>query len=318
MDTPAPGSTEEEITRGTALERVIALINDKGGVGKTSLTANLGGQLAAAGYRVLLIDLNRQANLAEDLGYRRQPDIHDEGAGLLSALLAGTPLKPVSGVRDNLDVIPGGRRLEDLTPLMLSRFQNRGRKAFLALAEALAPIAGNYDIILIDSPPENTILEDLALGAARWVLIPTKSDSGSLIGMKLVAERFKLAREINPLVGLLGVALFATGTSATAIHAEVRADIAEAFGAESPMFAAIIRHSERTAKDSRKLGRLAHELEVDASHQPAWWEALRTGERSVTRISATAASVSSDYRQLATEVLDVLALAEGADGGAGQ
>lgn len=317
MDTPTLGLTEEQTGRAQALERVIALINDKGGVGKTSLTANLGGQLAAAGYRVLLIDLNRQANLAEDLGYRRQPDIHDDAAGLLSALLAGTPLTPASGVRVNLDVVAGGRRLEDLTPLMLSRFQNGGRQAFLALADALVPIASGYDIVLIDSPPENTILEDLALGAARWVLIPTKSDSGSLIGMKLVAERFKLAREINPLVSLLGVALFATGTSATAIHAEVRANVAAAFGGESPMFASVIRHSERTAKDSRELGRLAHELEVDAAQQPAWWESLRNGQK-LSRISATAASVSADYRQLAAEVLDILALAEGTSGGEGK
>src|ERR1700750_3267963 len=56
--------------RDFALGRVIAIVNDKGGVGKTSIAANLAGQFAAAGYRCLLIDLNRQANLTDDLGYR--------------------------------------------------------------------------------------------------------------------------------------------------------------------------------------------------------------------------------------------------------
>jgi cellulose biosynthesis protein BcsQ len=301
--------TEDGVARGRALERVVALINDKGGVGKTSLAANLAGQLAAAGYSVGVIDLNRQANLADDLGYRRQDGIDDQGAGLLAALLNGTPLTPVTGVRPNLRVVPGGTRLEDLTPLLLSRFQRAGRPAFLALANALAPVAGGCDVWLIDTPPENVTHGDLALGAARWVLMPTKSDSGGLIGMQLVAQRFSLAREINSAIGLLGVVLFATGTGARAIHAEIRRDVTEAFGGQSPLFSATIRHSERVALDCRKLGRLAHEMEVAAAAQPAWWEALRRGEK-VPRISKTAASVSGDYRLLAAEVLQALANAE--------
>jgi chromosome partitioning protein len=301
--------TDNAAAREVVLERVIALINDKGGVGKTSLTANLGGQLAAAGYSVLLVDLNRQANLADDFGYRNQDGVDDQGAGFLSSLLTEAPLAPVVGVRPNLQVVPGGIRLEDLTPLMLSRFQNKGRAAFLALADALVPIADKYDVILLDTPPENVTLGDLALGAARWVLMPTKSDSGGLMGMQLVARRFTLAREINPAIGLLGVVLFATGTSATAIHTEVRNDVTAAFGGQSPVFSATIRHSERVGRDCRKLGKLAHELEVAAAAQPSWWESLRNGEKT-PRISRTAASVSDDYRRLATEVLEVLQSAE--------
>lgn len=303
----------DSIARATALQRVIALINDKGGVGKTSLTSNLGGQLAAAGYNVLIVDLNRQANLSDDFGYRDQDGVDDKGVGLLVSLTAGIALTPVPGVRPNLHVVPGGKKLEELTGAILSKFQANGRKAFLALADALVPVAGDYDVILIDSPPENTILVDLALAAARWVIMPTKSDTGGLVGMRLVAERFALAREVNPSVGLLGVVLFATGTGATAIHKEVRTDVTEAFGGTSPVFAATIRHSERVGRDSRKYGKLAHELEVAAANQPAWWEALRAGEKSPLRISSTAASVSTDYRELATEVLEVLNTAEQSD-----
>ena len=218
-----------------------------------------------------------------------------------------------------LDVIPGGARLTDLTPLIVSRFAAGGRAAFLALAlaQALAPIAGDYDLILIDSPPENTTLADLALGAARWVIMPTRSDSGGLVGMKLVAERFQLAREINPELKLMGVALFASGTGSTAIRAEVRQDVEEVFGGHSPMFEASFRYSERTARDCRKRGLLAHELEVAAAQQPAWWQALRDGTPA-SRLSRAVSSVSADYQQMTAEVLQLLAGAELAAAGAGE
>ena len=61
---------EADIDRDEALARVMAIVNDKGGVGKTSIAANMAGQMAAAGFSVLLIDLNRQANLSDDLGFR--------------------------------------------------------------------------------------------------------------------------------------------------------------------------------------------------------------------------------------------------------
>lgn len=307
-------STYERPAEWTAaLSRVVTLTNDKGGVGKTSLTANLAGQIAAAGYRVLAIDLNRQANLADDLGYRGQADVDDDGAGLRDALMNRTPVNPIGGARDNLDVVPGGTKLSMLTAFVLTELQTRGRGVYAALAEALAPVAGDYDLVLIDTPPENITLGDLALGAAKWALMPTKSDGGGLVGMKLTAERFTAAREINPSIGLLGVVLFATGTTAKAIHAEVRSEVSAAFGGLSPMFQAVIRHSERVARDCRRLGKLAHELEVEAAAQPAWWQALRSGDRR-PRLSGTTASVSADYRRVATELLDHLQTVEQAAG----
>jgi cellulose biosynthesis protein BcsQ len=305
----AERSTDEE--RDFALARVVAIVNDKGGVGKTSIAANLAGQFAGAGYRCLLIDLNRQANLADDLGYR-DSDADDQGAGLLGSVLAGTPLVPATDVRPNLDVVCGGTRLEDLTPIMVSRLQHRGRKAFRVLGDVLAPIATDYEVVFIDCPPESTILSDLALAAARWVLMPTKSDVGGLVGMTLVAERFALAREINPRLGLLGVVLFATGTRSRAVHGEARAAIDRAFGGHSPRFETAIRHAERTAQDARRLGKLAHELEIEAAAQPAWWEVLRSDIRT-PRVSPTAASVAGDYRALGVEVLTALQAAEEAD-----
>jgi chromosome partitioning protein len=281
------------------------MVNDKGGVGKTSLVANLAGQLAASGYRCLLIDLNRQANLADDLGYR-DDERDDQGEGLLMSVIAGSALEPVTDIRPDLDVVPGGARLSDLVPLMVSRLQERGREAFCVLADVLAPVAEPYDVVFIDCPPESPILTDLALTAARWVVMPTKSDSGGLIGMRLVGERFALASELNPDLGLLGAVLFATGSRSVQVHAEVRAEVENAFGGQSPLFAASVRHAERSAQDARRLGKLAHELEAEVAAQPAWWTSLRDGSGTGGRLSTTAASVAGDYRDVAVELLTLL------------
>ena len=273
-------------------------------------------RLAEANYRVLLIDLNRQANLSDDLGIRGS-QVDDQGQGLLDAIMmeGRLPLPIASGVRNNLDLVCGGKRLTDLTTWLVVKNTSStqdGEHPNLALANVLVKVAEHYDVIIIDCPPENVSLGDLALAAARWVVMPTKSDLGGLIGMELVAERFAKARDIKPSLGLLGAVLFGTGTSATAIHKEVGDSIAQAFGGASPLFTARIRHAERTGVDARGRGKLAHELEADLAAQPAWWEMLRDGGQagSTTRISKTSASVAADYRQLALEILTVLREAE--------
>lgn len=302
---------DSQHVRTAVMDRVIAMVNDKGGVGKTTLVSNTAGQYAAAGYKVLCVDLNRQANMSDDLGYRGRPGVDDQGEHLYEAIRRpGKNPLVAHEVRPRLWVAPGGRELAALTPLITMNLQQAGRTAFLALADALAPVAGDYDLILIDSPPENTVFVDLALAAARWTIMPTRSDTGGLIGMQLTAERFRAAREINPNLGLLGVVLFGTLSGARAIHAEVKDDVAKAFGGASPMLASTIRFSERVARDARRTGRLAHELEIEAAAQPAFWEALRAGEKAGPRFSAATASVSADFRALAGEVLDILAAQE--------
>jgi cellulose biosynthesis protein BcsQ len=308
------GKHATALDRETALARVIAVLNDKGGVGKTSVVANVGGQLAEAGYRVLLIDLNRQANLSDDLGVRGTA-ADDQGCGLRDALImqGRIPLAVAAGVRPNLDLVSGGKALGEVTTWLIVKaaHDDGDENPSLSLANVLVSVAEHYDLVLIDCPPENVTLGDLALAAARWVIMPTRSDIGGLVGMELVAERFSKAQQINPSLGLLGAVLFGTGTSARAIHKEVGESIAGAFGGTSPLFTSKIRHSERTGVDARKWGKLAHELEADLASQPAWWQALREGSQaSGARVSKTSASVAADYRELAVEILTVLREAE--------
>lgn len=298
--------------RATALRRVAAAINDKGGVGKTSITANLTGQVAATGRRTLAIDLNRQGNLSRDFGIRRTA-VDDEGAALRSAIVDGTALEVVPNVRPNLDVAVGGAKLEDLT-LNITMELTRGsfHEAYLKLAAAIAPLAHDYQLVVIDCPPESPVLDNLALAAARWVMIPTKSDDGSLDGMELVAQRFRTMRQINPTMQLLGAVLFATGSNATAIHKKVRTSVAELFGGEdkSPLFQQHIRHAEKVAVDCREMGMLVHELKEFSEKQPTYWQARAAGANAPRKMSAALDGLAEDYLKLAKELLMVIARSE--------
>lgn len=267
-----------------ALSRVIVFLNDKGGVFKTSIVANVGGLLAAAGYRVLLIDLDPQGNLATDLGYTEQSD---QGEGLFMALRhnSKTPLSPLAGIRENLSVLPGGPNLTDLAKLLeLDQSSNR-RDANLALAEKLAPIAGDYDFIFVDTPPKVLPLQSIALGAARWLVIPTKPDSASTEGLSHVTDLFTQAVGYNQDLEFLGVELVGISTSATAIRREARGKLVDAFGSESFIFDSIIRTAEKPAYMSREHGRLVHEMEASSAAK-----------------DMTASGLASDYQALAVEI----------------
>ena len=98
------------------MRRVVAIANGKGGVGKTTLTAGLAGQIAAAGRRVLVVDTDPQGNLGRDLGYGPQ-----DGNSLGLAITHGLPLDVSRGVRDRLDVVAGGPALWDVAPAFTSR-----------------------------------------------------------------------------------------------------------------------------------------------------------------------------------------------------
>src|SRR3546814_11051862 len=134
------------------MSRVITFATGKGGTGKTSCAANVAGLAAQAGWRTLLIDLDSQANLGHDLGFS-EAEGADNGAHLVNTLVTGGTLTPVlAGVRPNLDVIPGGSKLDDLEDLVLGR-QRRGGDGRILLREDLAGLAQEYDLTTIDPPP---------------------------------------------------------------------------------------------------------------------------------------------------------------------
>jgi len=283
-----------------SLSRVVAIANGKGGVGKTSLATTLAGMAAEAGYKILIIDLDPQGNVGEDLGYTGA-GLGDDGAALVGALAAGLPLSvPLRDVRPDIDVISGGERLDDLAGLLLSRHRN-GAAVADVLAEPLSMMleTGDYDLVIIDSPPGEPNLQLLALGAARWLIIPTRGDASSLKGMVRIVNRLVEARAHNPSLELLGVVLFGIASSATRVKREISAEITAALGGVAPLFNNSIRHSI-AATDARAAGLLIHEQASKLEGEP-FWKALREGRKPSS--PGTAPALAGDYAALAHEIL---------------
>jgi chromosome partitioning protein len=293
----------------TGLERVCALVNGKGGVLKTTLTANLGGLLAVSGWHVLLVDFDTQGNLGLDLGYRHQSD-DDDGLSMAQSLMFGAPLKPLKNVRPNLDVVPGGSHLDQAAAGLVSLAGKDGQKAKLALAAALSPIAGEYDIIFIDCPPGNEPLQLAALGSAAQIIVPTKTDRGGREGLLQVAKRLESVVDVNPGIDLLGVVIAATSSSARAVQRTVREAIVEAFGTEEVLFENMVRHAEAPAQAVRERGMLVHELEEQVNSGPKWYEVLRGTAKAGPSQPRSAGNVAEDLHRVAQELVARLEAAE--------
>jgi cellulose biosynthesis protein BcsQ len=290
------------------LSNAIAIANGKGGVGKTSLSANLSAIAAASGWRVLAVDVDMQGNLGMDLGYR-QTDSGDDGLALLEAIQQRRPAAPsMLNVRPNLDVISAGHMTRDLEGTVgFRRFSDPATVS--ALEEVLAPISERYDLIVFDCPPSGaSVMADLALAAARGLVIPVKFDEGSLDGLELMGRRVGELRTsgVNPDLELFGIVLFDIATNETAIRAEVHDTLVEVFGGRVRVFDPPIRRSARAARDMRRDGLVSIEYERAAIDERAdRLAALRKGLRGLGPAKSQAASgLADDYMAVAESILE--------------
>ena len=290
------------------LNQALAIANGKGGVGKTSLTANIAAAAAESGWDVLVVDLDPQGNLGEDLGYR-QSGLSDDGMALSKAVQFREPLDPpVKRVRPLLDVVPAGSRTRELARVL----QDRGaREAARSMDAALSPLVSDYDLILFDCPPGDTMLGDLGLSMARGLVVPVKCDAGSLDGLEVMAARVQVIRNsgINPELVLLGIALFDVNPRATALRRQVEEELSADFIQGVRVFATSIRHSERAAFDMRRDGATASEYDEQAtSDRFERLELLRRGSALVHHAgpakSRAAKGLAEDYAMLTEEILE--------------
>ena len=259
----------------------IVMANGKGGVGKTALAAATAGLLALEGWSVLLVDLDRQGNLQRDLGYRTWAG-NDAGAGLAAALMSGAPLAPtLRGVRENLDVVCGGRALDGVAEAMPAG----------NLAAALAPLAAGYNVVVLDCPTAGPMLA-AALSTVGGVVVPIRPDDASVEGLEVVAAQYSAAKGANPALTLLGVALFGVPARATLVRARVRAELEHALAGACPVFDAVVRFSIQAAVDMRRWGELPHE------HR----DAARAPRKHGRRFSTSAVGLADDYEALVGEI----------------
>lgn len=172
----------------------IAVINQKGGVGKTTTTVNLGAALAQRGFRVLLLDMDPQANLTVHVDKR--PDL--ESNTLTSLLIEDTPLQDLvqPTTLPNLAVVPSDTSLAGVEQVLANRI---GRETILREALEVFPAAKDFDFVLFDCPPSLGVLSANALVAADHVVIPMQAEYLSLQGMAKLMEVIQLVQKrLNP------------------------------------------------------------------------------------------------------------------------
>ena len=298
------GPTEPAIV-WARLGHVYVVGNGKGGVGKTSTSAHLGALVASDGVRTLLIDLNGQGNCVQLLGFAHTAQ-DDKGRNLFSAVTAGAPLKPVRDVRPNLDVVPGGQFVRRIGSVLSAEMATKedANRVHLALAECLQTIAGDYQLIIIDTPPENPLLSNIALCAGRFVIVPVKTDAFSRQGLRDIASDIRGMREHNPYLMLLAVFVFASGTGSKKIRKEIAKNVSDDLGQSSGvLLESFIRHAESVANEMVKYGLLAYELEQEIQNNPKYWELRNGSAKNATTVSATSRLVAEDYAKLAAEIL---------------
>jgi cellulose biosynthesis protein BcsQ len=294
----------EPVINWSRLGHVYVVCNGKGGVGKTTASAHLGALVASDGPQTLIIDLNGQGNIGQLLGFA-YTEHDDNGRNLFSAVTAGAPLKPVTNVRPNLDVVPGGpfvRRINAALAAEMSTQEN-ARRVLLSLADCIQPLAGRYRVIIIDSPPENPLLLQIALCASRFILVPMKTDRMSRTGLRELATEIRGMREHNPYLSLLGVFVFGSSAGSTKLRREHAQEVAQDLGNNDDMMLnSFIRHSEGVASQIVKYGLLAHELEQEIANNPKHWEVRRGTANTANVVSTTSRQVAKDFAGLAKEV----------------
>ena len=203
--------------------RIIALCNQKGGVGKTTTTISLGATLAEYGRRVLVVDFDPQGALSAGLGIESHDvtTIYDLLLGREKSTHAAIQQTSVPG----LDIIPANI---DLSAAEVHLINEVAREQILA--RVLRPVLGEYDVILVDCQPSLGLLTVNALTAAHGVLIPLECEYFALRGVALLVETIeKVQDRLNPAIQLDGI--IATMYDSRTLHSrEVLERVVDAFG----------------------------------------------------------------------------------------
>lgn len=237
--------------------RVVAFVNQKGGVGKTTSTVNIAAALALQGQRVIVVDIDPQGNATSSMGVEKD---HLD-LTVYDAIMeqANTDDAVIHAVRHNIDLLPATPTLAGAEVELVDQSRREHR-----LADALSHLRNSYDVVLIDSPPSLGLLTVNALTAATGVVIPVQCEYLALEGVSQVLATIDLIRRnVNQKLELLGV-LMTMYDGRTRLSGHVVEEVRQYF--PNHLFSTVVPRSVRLA-EAPSFGQVI--VEYDASSRGA-------------------------------------------------
>lgn len=227
---------------------VIAVVNQKGGTGKTTTCENLGIGIALEGKKVLLIDTDPQASLTISLGFPNPDDLYPTLSDLLTKVIEEEMIKPKEGVihhKEGVDLIPANIELSDLEVSLVNAMSRE-----TILKQYVEIVKKEYDYILLDCMPSLGMLTINALAAADNVLIPVQAQYLPAKGLEQLLQTInKVRRQINPKLKIEGV-LLTMVDSRTNYGKDISTLIRETYGDKLKVFKTDIPRSVRAEEIS--------------------------------------------------------------------
>ena len=227
---------------------VIAVVNQKGGTGKTTTCENLGIGLATEGKKVLLVDTDPQGSLTIALGNPRPDDLPVTLTDLMAKIMQDQPPLPKEGIlshEEGVDLAPANITLSGLEVSLVNAMSRE-----TILKQYLETVKGQYDYILLDCMPSLGMLTVNALAASDQVLIPVQANYLSAKGLEQLLQTVnKVKRQINPKLRIEGI-LLTMVDSRTNFAKEISTLIRDTYGSKLKVFDSDIPRSVRAAEIS--------------------------------------------------------------------